>query len=311
MSIFFLLTLFSVSAYAAQIPALVTGNCFAALETQQIQFIDLRPVDMNTLKNVPRKVDLRQYQTPVQSQGKRGACTYFTLLGLVESIIKRSTGRDITLSAEYLAWAAKARLKLRSFEEDSSVVVNAAAFQSFGFMLERDFPFQQSWFDKGFPCEGFRMSDQIPPECFSHHGPGEHLSRRISSGTNFVFKNVRSRVSDIVQSIATGGNPVTLSVLGHKEMWEETYSSGNLRLTKRWKSECVQQPQNCGGHALLIVGYNLDKKTLLIKNSWGEKWGRKGYGTISFDYVEQMSDRILLTGYYDGSTSALTSLWNE
>ena len=32
-----------------------------------------------------------------------------------------------------------------------------------------------------------------------------------------------------------------------------------------------------GGHAVLAVGYDLDKDILIVRNSWGDKWGDKGY----------------------------------
>lgn len=39
-----------------------------------------------------------------------------------------------------------------------------------------------------------------------------------------------------------------------------------------------------GGHCMLCVGYT-SKNTLLVKNSWGSKWGRKGICEIPFDYT--------------------------
>ena len=40
-------------------------------------------------------------------------------------------------------------------------------------------------------------------------------------------------------------------------------------------------------HAVVVVGYDLDKerdiKYWIIKNSWGESWGDKGYGKICMD----------------------------
>jgi C1A family cysteine protease len=47
-----------------------------------------------------------------------------------------------------------------------------------------------------------------------------------------------------------------------------------------------------GGHAVLAVGYDDDKKVgnetgaLLIRNSWGPDWGRSGYGWLPYAYVE-------------------------
>jgi len=40
--------------------------------------------------------------------------------------------------------------------------------------------------------------------------------------------------------------------------------------------------QRYGGHSMTIVGYT--DKAFIVKNSWGEEWGNRGYCFISFDY---------------------------
>lgn len=40
-----------------------------------------------------------------------------------------------------------------------------------------------------------------------------------------------------------------------------------------------------GGHAILVVGYFEDKRMFLCRNSWGEKWGMKGYFMIPYSYL--------------------------
>ena len=45
-----------------------------------------------------------------------------------------------------------------------------------------------------------------------------------------------------------------------------------------------------GGHAVLAVGFDQKRKRILFRNSWGTKWGRKGYGTIPFEYLEYLAD---------------------
>ena len=41
-----------------------------------------------------------------------------------------------------------------------------------------------------------------------------------------------------------------------------------------------------GGHAIMAVGYDDKKKSLLIRNSWGAEWGEAGYGWLPYAYVE-------------------------
>lgn len=40
-----------------------------------------------------------------------------------------------------------------------------------------------------------------------------------------------------------------------------------------------------GGHAVLAVGYDMEAKTFLVRNSWGQEWGQMGYFTIPFAYI--------------------------
>lgn len=40
-----------------------------------------------------------------------------------------------------------------------------------------------------------------------------------------------------------------------------------------------------GGHAVVAVGYDDDKRLIKFANSWGREWGENGYGYIPYDYV--------------------------
>jgi C1A family cysteine protease len=39
-----------------------------------------------------------------------------------------------------------------------------------------------------------------------------------------------------------------------------------------------------GGHAVLAVGYDDAKRRFIVRNSWGSKWGARGYFTMPYDY---------------------------
>ena len=40
-----------------------------------------------------------------------------------------------------------------------------------------------------------------------------------------------------------------------------------------------------GGHAVVCVGYNDNKKVWIMRNSWGINWGDKGYFYLPYEYI--------------------------
>ena len=65
-------------------------------------------------------------------------------------------------------------------------------------------------------------------------------------------------------------------------MQDKVAVNGHVPLPKR--NERV-----IGGHAVMAVGYNDDKKWFILRNSWGESWGMQGYFTKPYSYVTDPS----------------------
>lgn len=61
-----------------------------------------------------------------------------------------------------------------------------------------------------------------------------------------------------------------------------------------------------GGHAVSLVGFSDEKKAWLIRNSWAEDWGDKGYGWISWDDTSGVGDETW--GYTIASSEGFASV---
>lgn len=66
-----------------------------------------------------------------------------------------------------------------------------------------------------------------------------------------------------------------------------------FEITNQWfnaKNGVIEMPQQnaeiVGSHGFTIVGYEDDYGAFRFANSWGEKWGDKGYGLLPYEYFE-------------------------
>lgn len=245
-------------------------------------------------KGLPRIINTKASQTSIKNQGNRGSCTFFATSALVESLVKDTQGQDINMSEEYFTWITKAKKKYFARSEGSRAEFNAAALLQFGLMLEQDLHFQPTFFDKGMPCEKYQQDDsKTPTFCYSHNGPSkELLNKVISVGDSFEFGTIDSSSVEMVKNLSELRHPIVIGVPVHPNGWSTT----DVKMTPEMMKECQSKPGLCGGHAVLVIGYDLDKRIFTFKNSWGTDWGNGGYGNISFDYIDQSDKRQYLVG---------------
>ena len=57
----------------------------------------------------------------------------------------------------------------------------------------------------------------------------------------------------------------------------------------------LKKEEVVSGHAMFAVGYDDKKKMVLVRNSWGDKWGQKGYFWMPYAYI---SDKSLSSDFW-------------
>jgi len=86
---------------------------------------------------------------------------------------------------------------------------------------------------------------------------------------------------DSVKNALAQGYPVVVGVYCFKDfLSQETAQTGNIP-DPGW-FDSVQ-----GGHCICIVAYDDATGRLTFANSWGPEWGKLGFGTISYKYLQK------------------------
>jgi C1A family cysteine protease len=85
---------------------------------------------------------------------------------------------------------------------------------------------------------------------------------------------------DVKQCLALGYPIICGISLYESFMTEETARTGIAKMPNPNESLV-------GGHCIVIVGYDDDNQSLIVRNSWGEGWGMKGYFFLPYGYLSE------------------------
>jgi hypothetical protein len=221
-------------------------------------------------------VDLRPLLSPVQTQGKRNTCSAFASTALMEYLIQQSIHKPVRLSVSYTYWLGKTKAVdndfLRGMYADIDGLAGFLAVKglAFGCMEDAAWPYEPRNWEQSKDPRGFAADGKPLPERFTGTPP------KKASLLPYKIKPVFIEKEKIADFILVQKKPVVFNVL-----WCPTAidAAGDFRMPTENDAKDGQ------GHVILLVGF--DKKTgrFLFRNSWGDQWGKKGYGSIPEEYV--------------------------
>ncbi len=236
--------------------------------------IGLDKVDLTSL---PSAVDLRQWCSKIENQGQIGSCTANAGAGVVEYFENRAFGKYLDASRLFLYKVTRNFAKL-SGDSGAFLRNTMGALVLFGVPPEEYWPYTDKVpdFDReptAF-CYSF-ASNYKGIKYFRHDDPSLTKDEVLGSVKKSLAAGIPSMFgftvfSSISQAGTTGKIP---------------FPCTNDRIL--------------GGHAVVAVGYNdsmiiknptcgnTTQGALLIRNSWGEGWGDKGYGWLPYEYIRK------------------------
>lgn len=108
---------------------------------------------------------------------------------------------------------------------------------------------------------------------------GTFVHRAKLTDASYLFKT--SQVKDAIDA----GHPIVMATLTNKT-WSSAKNNNGFM-------ECRDDAHSGGGHYVAILGYAINSKwegggVWVIKNSWGETFGDKGYGYLPFGCCEKV-----------------------
>lgn len=203
-------------------------------------------------------IDMRSMASAVEQQSDLGSCTAQAIVGAYELLTKRDYPDQYTELSRLFVYYNARKLEGVINEDEGAYIRDAIkAVSHYGICEEQLWPYS---------VENFAV--QPTTECYNN-GKKRTLKKyyRISG------------LDDILDAL-NAQYPIVAGIIVYGSFNQISPSNAILPMPSDTEREL-------GAHAVLLVGYDLSRKLLLARNSFGPLWGEHGYFWIPFDYVSQ------------------------
>jgi len=206
------------------------------------------------LRSLNSSVDWREkgYVTHVKDQKHCGSCWAFSAVGSMEGAHFKSTGKLVSLSEQNLVDCSR--------KEGNLGCMGGIMDKAFEYVIK----------NKGIDTESSYPYTAVTGKVCKYKQ--DNVGATISS-----FKDIPTNSeADLMNAVATIG-PISVAIDASKPTFH-FYKSG-VYFDRKCSSTHLD-------HGVLVVGYGADdngESYWIVKNSWGVKWGDKGYIKMAKD----------------------------
>lgn len=210
-----------------------------------------------SLNNPPQNANLKDYFSVVKDQGTQGACASFSLVSVFEYFLSNAVNAEMDLSEAYVYYNARKISDDTDNDNGVSLQNVIKAMTDSGICVEELCPYDQNTYSE-------KPSDDAYED--GH-------KRKILDA-----KNVPIDIAKIKLAIADG-YPVVASFKIYDSFTKNIKGFVSMPTEEELKSSVKEY------HAMVICGYSDEQSYFIVRNSWGEDFGDKGYCYIPYSYV--------------------------
>ena len=210
-----------------------------------------------TVVKLSTYVDLRPYCSPIEDQGRLGSCTGNAIAGAIELLMKRNN-KFADISRLFIYYYERLLENTVNYDSGAYIRDGIKACYTYGIATENLWPYDIS---------KFRNRPSID-------AVNDASKRKVK---------LYERVTDFngVINAIDNGYPVTIGFDVYS-----SFDSPTVARTGIMPYPNIKKEKLLGGHAVLIVGYNKNNDTFIVRNSWGKYWGDNGYFYMPFQVIK-------------------------
>jgi C1A family cysteine protease len=210
------------------------------------------------LRALPSRVDLRKNCPAIYHQGRLHSCTANAIAAAVQFDQMKQSRPEIFRPSRLFIYYNERAIE-RSIHSDSGAQIRSGikSVAKRGVCPERLWPYRTRKFRQKPPRKCYVEAAKHPAVIYHRvRRTLAHMKACLASGYPFIF-----------------GFTVY-----------ESFHSKKVTHTGR-ASMPVRHDKCRGGHAVLAVGYADVQRRFVVRNSWGKKWGMRGYFTLPYRYL--------------------------
>lgn len=246
------------------------GNYIYTIENQDSNKYNLKPDTYDHRDKIhdfyiaeymlPRRFSLRNDFPPIYNQGHLGSCTANAIAGAIQYDNEKQKlfSKDAKDPSRLFIYYNE-RVTMGTVDDDSG----SSLRNGMNTVCKNGFCSEEEW-----PYDIAEYTVKPKEECYEEG----------AKHAGMVYKRVKQTLNDIKHCLAMANLPIVFGCAVYESMEsEEVAKTGMIPLPKK-------DEKLLGGHAMVIVAYDQNKKQFCVRNSWGNT-GDNGYYYMSYDYI--------------------------